>query len=92
MNDEPTSQPVAQPRNVLEIFRTELATWEHHRDDLVRQAEGQWVLIYQSDVLGIFANERDAVSAGYRQLGLVPFLVQKIAEVDEVVQLPFLAD
>ena len=65
----------------------ELAAWEEHRDELVRTAAGQWVLIREGQVVGAFPDEKKAFDHGYRQYGLVPFLVRRITEQDEPVEI-----
>ena len=64
------------------LLDQELAVFEEHRQQLLQDSEGKYVLIYRADVLGVFDSQLEAVHAGYRQLGHVPFLVKKIGEQD----------
>lgn len=62
------------------VLDTELATYAAHRDELLREAEGKWVLIHNCDTLGIFDDKMKAINEGYRLLGNVAFLVKEIVE------------
>ncbi len=67
----------------LKLIEEEMATFERVRVDLSKTALGKWVLIKHDRVLGLFDTEMDAVKQGYRELGYVPFLVQKVSVFDE---------
>ena len=67
------------------LLREELSTYEAHRVELLGSARGKWVLIHGSDVLGTFESQRDAIDQGYRTVGLVPFLVKQVVEVESPV-------
>ena len=69
-----------------DLLREEQATYEEHRAELLRSARGRWVLIHGRRVLGTFESQRDAVDQGYRTVGLVPFLVKQVIEVEMPVQ------
>ena len=47
-------------------------------------SEGKYALIYRGDLLGIFDAYSDALAAGYKEAGLAPFLVKKIASTEFV--------
>ncbi len=65
-----------------EMLRQELATYYGEKDRLLGEASGKWVLIHGTDVISVFADESDAISEGYRQLGNTPFLVKQVLAVD----------
>ncbi|MGI8854824.1 MAG: hypothetical protein ACR2JW_03655 [Thermomicrobiales bacterium] len=65
------------------VLDTELCTYAEHRDELLREAEGKFVLIRGRAVAGIYATHMEAVDAGYYQFGNVPFLVKEIVAVEQ---------
>jgi hypothetical protein len=69
---------VAMPK----ILEPELKTYEANRRELLGKARGKFVLIKDSDLIGIFDTELDAIRQGYQRFGNVPFLVNEIVEVD----------
>jgi hypothetical protein len=69
----------------VELIREEISTYEAHRAELLGSARGKWVLIHGQAVLGTFESQRDAVDQGYRTVGLVPFLVKQVVEVESPV-------
>ena len=66
----------------MTVLTQELETYNTHRDKLLATAEGMFVLIHGSEVIGTYAAEQDAIAEGYRQLGNVPFLVKKVLTVE----------
>lgn len=44
------------------------------------------MLIHRKRILGTFGSQRDAIDQGYRTVGLVPFLVKQVIEVETPVQ------
>ena len=60
----------------------ELATYDRHREELLGRASGKFVLIHGDQVVAVFETEWDAVSAGYKAFGNVPFLVKEIVAVE----------
>jgi hypothetical protein len=64
------------------VLDTELATYAEHRDELLRAAEGKYVLIRGHEVAGIFDEEMEAVAEGHRRFGMVPILVKEIVRVE----------
>ncbi len=61
---------------------TELKTFETNLPVLLGASEGKFVLIREEEIVGVFDNQMDAVSAGYGKFGNVPFLVKQILKVD----------
>ncbi len=64
------------------ILDIELKTYEKNRDQLLGTAEGKFVLIQNSRVVGIYDSKMDAIAMGYQQFGNVPFLVKQIIKVE----------
>ncbi len=46
--------------------------------------EGKFALIHGDDLVGVFGTYEDALSEGYKQFGLEPFLVRQIQSVEQV--------
>jgi hypothetical protein len=67
-----------------EHLKAEIATYQQHRSRLVAEAEGKYVLIHDSDVVGTYDTYEDALNTGYKQFGLGPFMVQQIRSVDDI--------
>lgn len=65
------------------VLDTELCTYTEHRDDLLRTAEDQFVLIHEQDIAGVYREKMDAIADGYRRFGNVPFLVKRIVRVEQ---------
>lgn len=64
------------------VLEREQETYEREREYLLAEHRGEFVLIHDGKVIDFFRSEGDAVDAGYRRLGLVPFLVKEIVEVE----------
>jgi hypothetical protein len=64
------------------ILEKELAAYEAAKPTLLPQALGKFVLIRDGQVVDTFDAELDAVKAGYRKFGNVPFLVKEVTEVE----------
>lgn len=66
----------------MAMLDQELETYERHRERLLQDSEGKYVLIYRDDVITVFESKNDAITEGYRRLGNVPFLVKEIVQVE----------
>ena len=66
----------------MAMLDQELETYGRHRERLLRDSEGKYVLIYRDDVITVFESKNDAIAEGYRRLGNVPFLVKEIVQVE----------
>jgi hypothetical protein len=69
-------------------LQRELDTFEAHRAELLAASAGRYALVHGDQVAGVFDNEHDGISEGYRSFGNVPFLVKKIEPVDLPVYMP----
>ena len=67
---------------MAEALETELKTYEQHRGNFLEKHEGKHVLIREDHVSGFFDTEQDAIAAGYKQFGYVPFLVKRVEAVE----------
>jgi hypothetical protein len=63
-------------------LQQELETYAAHKAELVSKAAGKYVLIKGKKIIDIFENQADAIAAGYKQFGNVPFLVKQIQEIE----------
>ena len=79
MSSELNPQP--KPRRPFVGFDRERATYERHKPELLKTAEGQWVVIVGDELIGPMENGEDAERAGYERFGLGPlYLKQVLAE------------
>lgn len=60
----------------------EVKYFEQRRLELLATASGKYALIKNSDLIGTFDSENEAVGVGYRRFGNQPFLVKHVAEAD----------
>jgi len=67
---------------MTQLLDTEWETYKHHREELLGQAEGKYVLIRGDEIVGIFNSKGDAIAQGYERFGNVPFLVKEIVKVE----------
>ncbi|MGI0141443.1 MAG: hypothetical protein ACREBF_02205 [Candidatus Micrarchaeales archaeon] len=67
----------------MAVLDEELKTYEENKQDLLKKANGKYVLIKGKIVVDIFESEKDAVRIGIEKFGNVPFLVKKIEEVEQ---------
>lgn len=61
----------------------ELATYQEKLSEL-KQHEGKFVLIHDSEIVDLFSTYEDAIKAGYQQFNLDPFLVKQIHAIEPV--------
>ena len=73
------------------MLDTEREFFEKHRDDLLREYPGKFVVVKESQVLGGFDTIQDALGAGARQFGMTSFLVRRTDERPEDVSIPALS-
>jgi len=64
------------------LLETELKTYEAHKQELLGNSGGKFVLIKDGKIEGVFDSRMDAVRQGYTSFGNVPFLVKQVNPVD----------
>src|SRR5262245_14888836 len=64
-------------------LEAELETYKQKLPEL-KESEGKYVLIQDSNVVDVFSSYDDAIKAGYKQFGLTPFLVKQIQAIEQV--------
>lgn len=72
-----------QTTTIMQSLRQELEIYDAHREQLLGEARGKYVLIRGDSIIATYDTEQDAINEGYRQFGNVPFLVKRIAALDE---------
>jgi hypothetical protein len=86
------SAAVAQPDDTADVsvaaVAQEIATYRSRLPELLRDHEGQFVLIKGTDIVGFFPDFSAALREGYRRFGVVPLLVQQIVASEPAVYLP----
>ncbi len=68
---------------MTEPLEEELKTYEENKAELVKKANGKYVLIKDKTIVDVFESEQDAIKTGLGKFGNVPFLVKKIEEVEQ---------
>ena len=72
------------------MLETERDYFDKHRDDLLRQYPGKFVVIKDQQLLGSYDTIQDALGAGAREFGMVSFLVRRTDQVAEEITIPAL--
>lgn len=62
------------------LFEIEFQTFESLLPSLLETHEGQWALIKETDLGGIFPKQSEAINAGYEMYGNAMFLTRQILE------------
>lgn len=65
-------------------LKQEYETYQAHKEELLAKHEGQFVLIRENEIVGVFASYDDALKAGLNKFGNVPFLVKKIERDEKI--------
>jgi hypothetical protein len=59
-------------------FDRERATWERLKPELLRTAEGKFVVIVGDEIVGPLETDEDAERAGYARFGLGPLYIKQV--------------
>ena len=65
------------------ILEKELKVYHENKDRLLKKDEGKYVLIKDSEIIGTFESQNDAIKIGIEKFGNTPFLVKKIEKRDQ---------
>jgi hypothetical protein len=65
-------------------FERELAVYEKHKPDLLKRAQGQYVVVYGDTLIGPYSDYTDAYREGVRAFGDVEMLIKQILPEDPV--------
>ncbi len=77
-----------EAEDALAVLAEEMAAYHDRLPALLREHEGEFVLIKGTDVIGVFHDRSQALREGYRRFGVIPFLVRQITASEPVVYLP----
>lgn len=73
------------------MLDNERKTFEEKREELVAQSLGKFVLIKDSNVIGVYNTIEEALSEGARRFTKEPFLARRIApKADREINIPAL--
>jgi hypothetical protein len=67
-------------RSMAGPLDTETQTYERLRAELLGRARGKYVLIKGERIVDVFASYEDAISRGYQEFGLEPFMVKQVLD------------
>mgnify|MGYP000617676323 CR=1 FL=1 len=62
----------------MKALDTELKTFNSCRPLLASKCHGDFALIKDNELIGLFSKQYDAIAEGYRRFGNVPFLVKEV--------------
>ena len=66
----------------------EQRTFEAHKEELLKKAKGQYVLIKSKDIIGIYPTQVEAIRDGLKKFVSQHFSVKHISEDEEPFTLP----
>jgi hypothetical protein len=72
------------------MLDTERQYFEQHREELLRQFPGKFLVIKDQQVRGSFDTIEDALTLGSRDFGTSPFLVRRTDQQPEKISIPAL--
>lgn len=81
-----TRKPIdlrSQARKDTMPLEKELETYKQKLPEL-KESEGKYVLIQDSNVVDVFTSYDDAIKSGYQRFGLKPFLVKQVQSIEQV--------
>jgi len=78
----------AEAEDALSVLAEEIAVYRLLLPELLRDHEGQYVLVKGTEVIGVFPDRSQALREGYRRFDVSPFLVRQITASQPVVYLP----
>jgi hypothetical protein len=70
-------------------LETELAVYDRELPNLLKDHEGQYVLIHGETIDSFWQTENDAYDAGCERFGIDPFLVMPVVREQKPVFVPF---
>ena len=77
------------PTNLGELFAKELEVFDRILPTLLETDYGRWALIKDSDFIGAYDTEGDAIATGYRDFGNVPFFTRQILNEQPVINMSY---
>jgi hypothetical protein len=74
----------------VEALRDEIAFYECKKPEFLLAYEGKFVLIKDSELLGVFDSAEQAYAEGLSRLGNVPFLIKQVLKEEPIESIPAL--
>ena len=65
-------------------YEKELETYREKLPELLATHDGKYAVIKGGELLGAYGTYEDALNAGYKQYGLVSFLVKQISAIEQI--------
>lgn len=75
----------------VEILKEELAFFEEKKQELLKTHPGQFALIKDRNLVGVFPTRKEAYVEGVKRFGRQAFLIKQIVEHEKPEQAPLLA-
>jgi hypothetical protein len=72
------------------MLEKELEYFGQHKEELLKQYQGRFLVIKNDRLVGDYQNEQEAYEAGLKALGNTVFLIKRAVAEDEVVRFPAL--
>jgi hypothetical protein len=82
-----SSAPKTHAHDPLARIAEEIATYRARLPEMLKEHEGEFVLIKGSEIVGFFADDSAAIREGRRRFGVVDMLVKQIAAQERVVRI-----
>jgi hypothetical protein len=86
MPSHPEAAPAPQARRPFEGFDREEAAYARGKPELLRAAEGQYVVFVGEEMVGPVATYGEALRAGYRRFGRGPLYVKRVLAQEPVAE------
>jgi hypothetical protein len=74
----------------MDPLQEELAFFEAHRDQLLKDHLGKFALIKGSELIGTFDTDENAYEKGVERFGRAPFLIRRIEATNPTAEFPAL--
>ena len=84
----PASAKTGVSPSSLEAIAEEIATYRARLPELVKEHDGEFVLIKGNEIVGFFPDESSAFREGRRRFGVVPMLGKRITANEPVIYIP----
>lgn len=75
----------------VDILKEELAFFAEEKEELLRKYPGQFALIKDRALVGVFPTREQAYTRGVESFVTEPFLIKQIVEKETTEQVPLLA-
>lgn len=72
------------------MLEKELEYFRQHKEELLKQYQGRFLVIKDNRLVGAYQNEQEAYDAGLKALGNTAFLIKRAVAEEEVVRFPAL--